>query len=191
VIDDAAVVPTRTSNATGGERELAERLTRMEDVHAIQQLVARYGFAVDDRDVEGVMALFTDHGSLRTASGPSKGQGVAAVGEYFTGRFAVLGPTHHFTHGHVIDFDADDAGLARGTVSSHAEVWRDGAPMLTALRYLDTYVKRDGEWRFLERVQSYMYFVDVREYPEAFGDRLRVRLSGTDWRPADWPVAFT
>ena len=77
--------------------DLATRLTRIEDEAAIRALVARYGFAVDDRDLEGVKALFAPDGSLRTASGTSKGSGVDAVGAYFAGRFAALGPTHHFT----------------------------------------------------------------------------------------------
>jgi hypothetical protein len=170
--------------------ELEARLRRVEDYEQIRQLVARYGFAVDDRDVEGVKALFAPDGSLGTAGGTAKGQGVDAVGDYFTGRFQVLGPTHHFTHDHVIDFDPDDPTRARGRVSAHAEVWRDGAPMLTALRYLDTYVKLTEGWRFRSRVQAYMYFVDVRQYPEALGHRLRVRLgpSESQWKPADWPA---
>jgi hypothetical protein len=167
----------------------ADRLTRLEDVHAIGQLVARYGFAVDDRDVEGVTALFAPDGTLGTAGGTAKGAGVDAVGAYFTGRFAVLGPTHHFTHDHVVDFDPDDPTRATGRVSAHAEVWRDGAPMLTALRYLDEYVKRPEGWRFRSRVQAYLYFVDVRQYPEVLGHKLRVRLGPTEdqWKPADWP----
>jgi ketosteroid isomerase-like protein len=169
--------------------DLAARLTRIEDVEQIRQLVARYGFAVDDRDVAAVQALFAPDGSLGTAGGTSKGTGVDAVGEYFTGRFDVLGPTHHFTHDHVIDFDPTDPTLATGRVSAHAELWRDGAPMLTALRYLDTYVKLAEGWRFRSRIQAYMYFVDVRHYPEALGSKLRVRLGPSEdqWKPADWP----
>lgn len=175
---------------TAGGADLGARVARLEDIHQIRQLVSRYGFAVDDRDVEAVKRLFAEDGVLRTESGPPKGHGVEAIGAYFGGRFAVLGPTHHFTHDHVIDFDDEDPALAHGRVSSHAEVWRDGAPMLTALRYLDTYVRLSDGWRFRSRTQSYMYFVDVRQYPEALGHRLRVRLGPTeaDWRPADWPA---
>jgi ketosteroid isomerase-like protein len=170
--------------------DLATRLTRIEDVEQIRQLVARYGFAVDDRDVLAVTALFAPDGSLGTAGGTPKGTGPDAIGEYFTGRFQVLGPTHHFTHDHVIDFDAVNPTRAAGRVSAHAEVWRDGAPMLTALRYLDTYVKLTGGWRFQSRIQAYMYFVDVRQYPEALGSNLRVRLGPSEdqWKPADWPA---
>jgi ketosteroid isomerase-like protein len=169
-----------------------EPLRRLLDIHEIQQIVARYGFAVDDRDLDAVKALFAEDGSLRTQNGTAKGTGVDAVGDYFAGRFAALGPTYHFTHDHVIDFDPDDPDRATGRVAAHAEVWRDGAPMLTALRYLDTYVRRAPGWRFLERVQAYLYFVDVRQYPEALGAKLRVRTGPTaaDWKPADWPAGL-
>jgi ketosteroid isomerase-like protein len=172
--------------------DLAARLTRIEDETAIRRLVASYGFAVDDRDLDGVKALFAPDGALRTAGGTAKGTGVDAVGAYFASRFAVLGPTHHFTHDHVIDFDPGDPARATGRVSAHAEVWRDCAPMLTALRYVDEYVKRAEGWRFLSRTQAYMYFVDVRQYPEALGDKLRVRLGPTEdtWKPADWPAGL-
>lgn len=173
--------------------ELTQRLTRIEDINAIRELVARYGFAVDDRDIEGITRLFSEDGCLRTANGRIKGKGVAEVAQYFASHLPTLGPTHHFTHDHVVEFDQSDPRRATGVVSAHAEVWRDGAPMLTAMRYLDEYVKRDGIWRFRSRTQSYMYFVDVRQYPETLGHRLRVRLSQAeaDWKPGDWPLGVT
>ena len=167
-----------------------DRIQRLEDRQEIQDLPVRYGFAVDEHELEAVKALFTPDGCLRTKTGPPKGQGRDGVGEYFAGRFAVLGPTNHFVHGHVIDFDDDDPTVAVGLVSSHAEVYRDGAPMITAMRYHDRYRKLDGKWLFEERVQSYMYFVDAREYPEALGHELRMRTSPDDWKPADWPYVL-
>jgi len=161
-----------------------QRLQRIEDRQAIEDLAVRYGLAVDDHDLAGLSALFAEHGSLRQESGVSKGQGVAAVAAYFEERFRVLGPTNHFVHGHVVDFEGDNR--ATGVVASHAEVFKDGAPMLTAMRYYDTYCKVEGRWVFEERVQSYMYFVDVRDYAGVLGSALRVR-SGDGYKPADWP----
>ena len=42
----------------------------------------------------------------------------------FHGRFAVLGPSSHFTHDHVIEFDDQDDARAGGLVNAHAEVVR-------------------------------------------------------------------
>lgn len=164
------------------------RLRRLEDRQEIADLVVRYGFLVDDHDLDGVVGLFAPDATLRTHAGMVKGDGREGVADYFRQRFEVLGPTNHFVHGHVVDFSDDDH--ATGTVSSHAEVWRDGAPMLTAMRYLDTYVRENGHWLFADRVQSYLYFADVREYPEVLGAKDRVRLSATQRQPGDWPAWY-
>jgi hypothetical protein len=166
--------------------ELEMRIQRLEDRQDIQDLAVRYGFYVDDRDYGRLKALFAPDGCLRTNAGVLKGDGIVGVSAYFEQHLPELGASNHFVHGHVIDFDDVDRDQATGLVAGHAEVWRDGKPMVTALRYHDKYRRTPDGWRFLERVQAYMYFVDVREYPEALGSRLRIRTSATP-QPADWP----
>jgi hypothetical protein len=166
--------------------ELEMRIQRLEDRENIQDLAIRYGFYVDDRHYDKLKALFAPDGCLRTSAGVLKGEGIDGVGAYFEHHLPELGASNHFVHGHVIDFDEVDRDLATGLVAGHAEVWRDGKPMITALRYHDKYVRTPSGWRFLERIQAYMYFVDVREYPEVLGSRLRIRTSPTP-QPADWP----
>lgn len=168
--------------------ELEARIQRLEDRQEIQDLAVRYGFYVDDRDYESLKALFAPDACLRTNAGVVKGEGADGVAAYFERHLPELGPSNHFVHGHVIDFDEVDSDRATGLVAGHAEVWRDGKPMVTALRYIDKYHRTSAGWRFLERVQAYMYFVDVREYPEALGSALRIRTSATP-QPADWPRA--
>ena len=170
--------------------DLERRIRRIEDREEIRNLAVRYGFLVDERDVAGICALFSADGELRTKSGPSKGRGTDAIAAYYRNGYRVLGPTNHFTHGHLIDFDAGNPDLATGVVFAHAEVVRAGVPMVTAMRYHDTYVRTSAGWRFRERVQSYMYFVSAPEYAEALGHPLRMRRAPDDWRPADWPEAL-
>jgi hypothetical protein len=170
--------------------DLECRIRRLEDLEEIRGLAVRYGVLVDERDVDGLCGLFSADGELRTMSGPSKGRGAEAIAEYYRAGYRVLGPTNHFTHGHLVDFDADDADRATGLVFAHAEVVRGGAPMVTALRYHDTYLRTPTGWRFRERIQSYMYFVDVREYAEALVHPLRMRRAPGDWQPAEWPAAL-
>jgi hypothetical protein len=71
-------------------------------------------------------------------------------------------------------------------ILSHAEVWRNGAALIAAIRYFDTYRREGGRWRFAERLLKFLYYVPVPEYAEALGDRNRMRAYG-DRRPADWP----
>lgn len=172
-------------------RSLLPRVRQLEDRAAIQDLAVTYGFLVDERDYAGIGDMFTDDAVLRTQNGTVKGSGIDAVVGYFEAHLPELGPSNHFVHGHVVEFDSANPDHATGLVASHAELWRGGRPMVTAMRYRDTYRRVCGKWRFSERIQSYMYFVDVREYPEALGARLRMRASANGAQPADWPAPFT
>lgn len=164
--------------------DLERRIQRLEDLDAIRQLVTRYGFVMDERDVPAIREMFTPDATLRSKDGVFHARGIENIVQTYQGRFDVLGPTNHFVHGQTIDFDDDDT--AHGLVSSHAEVVRDGTTMWVALRYSDVYKRPEGTWRFADRLMSYMYYVPVAEYAEALGDELRVRAYG-DRRPADWP----
>ncbi|RBY83687.1 nuclear transport factor 2 family protein [Geodermatophilus sp. TF02-6] len=168
------------------EPDLEARLARLEDRTAIAELAVLYGFVMDERDEEGIRAIFCEDATLRSQDGVFAARGIEEIVTTYLGRFAALGPTNHFTHGHVIRFDDADPTRATGLLASHAEVTRDGAAMQVALRYKDTYRKADGAWRFADRLMSYMYYMPLAELPEGLGDRLSVRAYG-DRRPADWP----
>ena len=168
---------------------LEQRVARLEAKDDIRELVARYGVAIDDRDIDGVAALFARNGSFRSKDGVLNATGREAVIDQFRARFSALGPTNHFAHEHIITLDETDAARAGGLVTSHAEVWRDGVAMITALRYEDVYRIEDGHGRFEGRLLSFLYYMPVTEYPEGLGDRLRQRAYG-DRRPADYPEAL-
>lgn len=166
--------------------DLERRIDRLESREQIREILVRYGLAVDDRDYELLGSLFTSDAVLRQASGVVKGKGPGVL-QYFVDHLPELGPTNHFVHGEVVEFDDADPDRATGVVTSHAEVLRQNVPMITAMRYLDTYRRDDGVWRFAERVQTYMYFLDVRDYPTYFGSPLRIRTNPDDPKPGDWP----
>ena len=168
------------------DADLALRLRRLEDREEIRTLVARYGQTVDDREIAELGELFTTDGVMRSQDGVMNARSRAAIVEQFHGRFAVLGPSLHYTHDHIVTLDDDDPDLAHGMILSHAEVWRNGAALIAAIRYFDTYRREDGRWRFAERLLKFLYYVPVPEYAEALGDRNRMRAYG-DRRPADWP----
>ena len=168
--------------------DLATRIRRLEDRVEIGELIARYGLVMDDRDVDRVPGLFTADASVRSLDGVMNCSGRAALVEMFRGRFTVLGPSNHFTHDRIVTFDAADPDLARGLVLSHAEMNRRGQPMLTAIRYTDTYRRDEGRWRFRERVLAFMYYVPTAQYLDAFGPGLAKRNRAYDTpMPADWP----
>ena len=155
---------------------LEARLRRLEDREAIKELIARYGLVMDDRDMQAMPSLFTADVHIRSPDGVMDARGRDAVVDMFEGRFAVLGPSNHFTHDKIIRFDDADPHRAYGTVLSHAEMNRKGQPMLAAIRYSDTYAREDGMWRFAERIFAFFYYVATEEYLDALGAGLGTRM---------------
>jgi ketosteroid isomerase-like protein len=169
--------------------ELERRIRRLEDRAAIGDLVTLYGFIMDERDVGSIPRIFCEDATMRSEDGVFGARGVDEIIDTFKGRFAALGATNHFTHGHVVRFDDTDPDVATGVLASHAEVVRDGTTMAVALRYKDRYRRTPDGWKFADRLMSYMYYVDVREYADALRGEQRMRAYG-DHRPADWPDAL-
>jgi hypothetical protein len=168
---------------------MEDRVRRIEDRAAIQELGILYGFVMDERDEAGIRQIFAEDATLRSQDGVFSASGIEEIVETYLGRFAALGPTNHYSHGHVVRFDDADPDTATGLLASHAEVSRNGVAMQVALRYKDTYRRVDGKWRFADRLMSYMYYLPVAELAEGLGDRDSVRAYG-DRRPADWPEAL-
>jgi uncharacterized protein (TIGR02246 family) len=172
-----------------GTLDLEARVRRLEDRNEICELIARYGLVMDDRDIQGMAALFTPDVTVRSVDGVMSARGRDAVIEQFRGRFEVLGPSYHFSHDKVIQFDTDD--LAHGTVLSHAEMNRKGQPMLAAIRYSDVYRRHEGRWKFSERLLAFFYYVPTAEYLDALGPGLAKRMRAYDEaRPADFPESL-
>jgi hypothetical protein len=171
--------------------DFAARIRRLEDRVEIDELIARYGLVMDDREMEVMPGLFTEDAVVRSLDGVMNCAGREALIELFRGRFKVLGPSNHVTHDRIVTFDDADPDLARGLVLAHAEMHRRGQPMLTAIRYSDTYRRDQGRWKFRERVLAFMYYVPTAEYLDAFGPGLATRNRAYDNpMPADWPEAL-
>lgn len=171
-------------------KSLEQRIARIEDRTEIQDIGVLYGYVMDERDEDGIRRIFCEDATLRSADGVFAADGIDAIVTTYLGRFKALGPTNHFTHGHVVRFDDADPDVAYGQLASHAEVVRDGKAMVVALRYQDTYRRTSTGWRFADRLMSYMYYTEVTEYADVLGKELRVRAYG-DERPADWPELLT
>ena len=171
------------------ELSIEERIRRIEDRAAIQDLAILYGFVMDERDEAGIRQIFAEDATLRSQDGVFAATGIEEIVKTYQGRFDALGPTNHYTHGHVVRFNDEDTDTATGLLASHAEVARNGVAMQVALRYKDTYRRVEGRWQFADRLMSYMYYLPVTEYAEGLADRNSVRAYG-DHRPADWPEAL-
>jgi len=141
------------------EADLAQRLTRVEDTFAIQQLPIRYALAVDQRDVDEWVGLFEPD---------------VVLGGGLTGREALRGSItpllRHFYRsihqivGHRVELI--DGTHARGNVYCRAEHEVGGRWIVMAIRYDDHYVKVDGQWFFARRKERHWYAAGIDEHPQ-------------------------
>jgi uncharacterized protein (TIGR02246 family) len=165
----------------------SEQLARFEAIEAeleIRNLIARYCFAMDDRDVAAIPGLFTRNARVWSGDGVKNSRGRDTITKMFEGRFAVLGATNHIIHQAVIAIEG--ATRARGTVSSHAEVYRNDRQQIAGVRYEDAYEKEDGAWRIADRKMLYLYYTPVEQYAGILGTRDR-NLTYDRPIPADVP----
>lgn len=169
--------------------ELEDRVARLEAVMEIQQLVARYSFAVDDRNIEGIRALFTEDAVLRSVDRKLNDVGMDAIIEGFHNRFAVLGAGQHFMHDVQIDLIGDGRNEATGRVSGHAELARRDEMVLLGMRYEDVYRKTSQGWKFACRTAGFLYQVPADKYAGILASRLRNFATGQP-SPADYPEAL-
>lgn len=145
--------------------------------------MSRYAIAIDDRDWDALAALFAPDARVRTAHGG--GQGRDEVVAYYGSRLTNYGVTFHYTHGQVIQFTDDDEAI--GQVQAHAELDVDGTSFYNGLRYLDHYVRRDGRWCFLERVNQTIYAAPHADFDHLLGSSRRNRRPGIEPRAGDLP----
>ena len=171
------------------DQRIEQRVQRLEAREAIRELIGKYGFVIDNRDIDGIGRLFTYDARFRSRDGVMDAAGRDAIVQQFHGRFVVLGPSNHFTHDHLIWFDGDNDLRARGLVNSHAEVVRNHAAMWVALRYEDEYRFEDGAWRFADRLLSFFYYLPVGDYAALLGKPDRMRAYDKP-QAADYPEAL-
>jgi ketosteroid isomerase-like protein len=175
------------SGLPGASNESLEgRIARLEARAAIRELIARYCFTVDARDIDGLGECFTRDGRFRSLDGQMQAQGREAVIRQFHARFAVLGPSNHFTHDHLLEFLPDEPHRAHGLVNSHAEVVRNGEPLWASLRYHDEYRWEEGRWRFADRLLEFFYYLNPGSYGEVMLSAQRNRAYPTP-QAADYP----
>jgi uncharacterized protein (TIGR02246 family) len=155
---------------------LAARLQKLEDRFALQDLVAAYCRAIDDRDLEAFISLFTEDCRVRHQDGAMDVSGRSALRSYYAARFPTYGVTFHYPHAHSVTFNSPDT--ATGWVSAHAEMDLGGEFVLAAFRYSDRYARDAGQWRFAERILACWYYMRLSDLPTQIGTQLRKHYKG-------------
>lgn len=161
---------------------LETRLRRIEDRLAIEELLARYANACDDRDMPALARCFASDFEFDSVAGHSIGRDAAM--EYYHERLGMYGVTFHIPHTLVLEDLEDDS--ARGIVTSHAEMELEHELFVTGFRYHDRYTREGEDWCFLSRQVQAFYAMPLRELGGRL-DPLRLRWPGTEPRAATLP----
>jgi len=160
--------------------DLEQRVRRLEDLHELGQLRARYCQYLDDGRWDDLVSLFTPDGVF---VGLSTARGRDELRSFFPAlQQGSLQAWWHFSSNETIDLTGDSA-------SGETWLWQpcvvDGAAHVAAGRYRDEMVRcDDGRWRFALRTVTFFFWVaqgnawvpGTYDYPPA--------ASAADSRPA-------
>ena len=125
---------------------------------AVRELVEAYAHCADRRDAKGQMSLFTADTHFvvyMNAKDPTPSQELRsreALASVFADLNKYEATTHFLGQSTIFTLTADRATGEAYCLAHHVTV--DAGKrrlMLASLRYLDTFVKTDGEWLFAER----------------------------------------
>lgn len=128
-------------------QSLEQRIQRLEDRFAIDDLIVQYATLLDDARWDELGQLFTHDGVFGSPHSTTVGR--EAVIENFKVKHAPFTWTLHDPHGRTVEIDDDDH--ARGVVIGYAELGCADYTVATSVRYLDDYRREDGRWRFARR----------------------------------------
>ena len=142
---------------------------------AIRNLGCLYSRAVDDREHETLVHLFTEDGSFVRRGIRTHGRdSLRTMWQASARRYAF---THHMTYNHVVVPDAPDTAV--GWAAGQAELALEGGEtLLAAYRYDDRYARVADRWLFRERVLSFAYVLPVTDVSRRLGAPDRVRWPG-------------
>ena len=125
---------------------------------AIRELVDAYAHCADRRDAKGQMALFTEDTRFlvfmdATAAEPTQElHGRESLAPVFD-NLNTYNTTMHFNGQSTVSLDGDRATGESYCLAHHLTIGEDGqrTMMIASIRYLDEFVKQDGQWLFAER----------------------------------------
>jgi SnoaL-like domain len=137
--------------------DIAERLTRLEDIRAIEQLKYRYaGFCDNGYDPQGIASLFVEDGRWVVDGEGGSMTGHDEIKAHFKALSSKITWALHFMIAPRVEL-ADDGQSATGyfyllclcTIENSQDPSQND-PVILTLNYTDQFVKRSGSWYFQE-----------------------------------------
>lgn len=128
----------------------------MNDREAILDVVATYAHAVDERDVDRIVACFTPDGRIDFESGESSGTGHDGIRAAFEQAFAAphLAAPASSTHlmANTLVTVGGDTARAETQAVAYLASGSLGTVVTRGLRYSDVLRRHEGGWRIQHRV---------------------------------------
>jgi ketosteroid isomerase-like protein len=133
------------------------------DVVELNRLAYRYAAAVDGRDVDAFLAVFTPDARMRSYQAGSdepfadaRGhEQLASVPETMDKMFGIT--VHQMTN-HLVDVDGDRATGEVLCTARHLSVDpNDDTAVVVIIRYVDEYERRDGRWCISDRQIRFLW----------------------------------
>jgi len=150
-----ALLAPGLSAAAAPKASIEQRLQRMEDESAIRRILVQYGAFLDAKDFVSYAALFAREGEWIGGFGRFKGP--AAIQKMLEERLGKAEPgyinkqSYHLMSNPLIEINGDRAKAT----SKYLFVMKsaDDKPIPTlAGRYVDDFVRENGQWKVLRRV---------------------------------------
>jgi SnoaL-like domain len=163
---------------------LEDRIRKLEDRAALQDLVADYFKATDDDDYAALAAFFTADASFG-ASGFDGGGGREGIIAFLRTARAGMGQTVHTPNYVQLCFTDDDH--ASGVVGAHLELGMGDQTIYGAVRYLDTYARFEGRWQISSRDMKVIHIGPWADVGTSLSTPLNVRWPGAEPGPSDFP----
>jgi hypothetical protein len=162
---------------------IEDRIRRLEDRAALDDLNTRYFLSADGDDFEGIGDSFTEDATF-ASSGHVGGTGRQGIVDFIADARGHMGLTIHTPHYGLYSFQDDDH--ATGIVGAHLELVLAGQSTLGAVRYVDEYRREGGKWRIASRDMRTIYMGDWSRAASVFASPTPVQWPGIDALPSDY-----
>ena len=176
-----------TTTLAGTPEEAYRQVRELADKAALVNLSVLYSMAVDDHDLDTVVACFAPDGTFTRLGTTVRGH--EELRTFYGSMMDRYVTTLHTPESHVAVVDVE-AGTATGVVNGHGELALGDTLLLAAYRYDDRYVRLDDRWVFAARTIRFMYNVPFEEMATSFADRRRLRVPGTSVAEGDYPESL-
>lgn len=163
---------------------IEDRVQRLEDRAALDDLIVRYFLAADGDDLPGVGASFAEEATF-ASSGVISAAGRQGIVDFIATARAQMGLTLHTPNYALYTFTEEDH--AAGLIGAHLELVLGGQSLFGAVRYQDEYVRTAEGWLILRRDMRVIHIAPWSDVGDAMCSAFPVRWPGTPAQPSDCP----